>query len=265
MRFLALVFALLLAAGAWAAGQKLVMKDGSYQVVRSYERQGDRVRYFSLERHQWEEAPASLVDWEATEESDREEKASAAERAERAGNLEEDIAKENFGHEIAPGLRLPEKDGVFVVREGAVVALTPQQASARVDKKRLATNVLIPIPILKNRSLVEIPGERAAVRLKASPAELFANGKVAGDSRYALVRLKAKKGKREVQAILTNIIGRNPKHAGDYIELKAETLARDVYRLVPASPLPAGEYAIVEFIGDDLNVYVWDFAVDPLK
>ena len=51
---------LLLLALAWpasSAGQKLVLKDGSYQLVRSYQRQGDRVRYFSLERNNWEEVP----------------------------------------------------------------------------------------------------------------------------------------------------------------------------------------------------------------
>ena len=50
---------------AWA-NQKLYMKDGSYQVVSSYEIQGDRVRYFSVERAEWEEVPTSLVDFDAT-------------------------------------------------------------------------------------------------------------------------------------------------------------------------------------------------------
>src|ERR1700722_5445045 len=51
------------AAGArLSRGKKLVLKDGNFQLVREYERKGERVRYFSLERGAWEEIPAAMVD-----------------------------------------------------------------------------------------------------------------------------------------------------------------------------------------------------------
>src|SRR5260370_6142349 len=40
-------------------GKKLVLKDGSFQLVRDYRRNGERVRYLSAERGDWEEIPAA--------------------------------------------------------------------------------------------------------------------------------------------------------------------------------------------------------------
>src|ERR1700678_4157566 len=68
--FLVLLFssvAATLPALAQTPNQRLVLKDGTYQVVSKYQRVGDRVRYLSAERGQWEEMPADLVDWAATE------------------------------------------------------------------------------------------------------------------------------------------------------------------------------------------------------
>ena len=49
--------ALLLAAASALFGEtfKLYLNDGDYHVVREYQVQGDRVRYYSTERGEWEE------------------------------------------------------------------------------------------------------------------------------------------------------------------------------------------------------------------
>src|SRR5260370_42652626 len=47
-------------------GKKLVLRDGSFQLVRDYQRKGERVRSLSAERGGGKEIPAAMVDWDAT-------------------------------------------------------------------------------------------------------------------------------------------------------------------------------------------------------
>src|SRR5690348_14043295 len=50
-----------------AANFKLYLKDGGYQLVREYQVEGDRVKYYSVERSTWEEIPLMLVDLKRTD------------------------------------------------------------------------------------------------------------------------------------------------------------------------------------------------------
>ena len=84
-----------------------ILKDGSYQSVTKYEIKGERVRYLSAERGEWEEMPKSMVDWPATEkyEKDRAAGASTPEAAELDKELEADReAQEALSPQVAPGL-----------------------------------------------------------------------------------------------------------------------------------------------------------------
>src|SRR4029077_5648213 len=56
--------------GIAGRGKKLVLKDGTFQIVREYQRKGERVRYLSAERGDWEEIPAAMVDWDATQKAE---------------------------------------------------------------------------------------------------------------------------------------------------------------------------------------------------
>ena len=105
---------------------RLILKDGSYQVVMSYQVNGNVVRYTSAERDATEEVPAELVDWDATHKWERQHPAADESDAGQglavapAPAIDPELLKEEADRaawtpEVAPELRLPEQDSVLAL------------------------------------------------------------------------------------------------------------------------------------------------------
>src|SRR5438445_10620103 len=93
--------------------KRLIMKDGSYQTTTQWEIKGDRVRYYSSERYDWEELPRDMVDWAATDKYNKEREGSRDETIKEIAK--EDEADERESPLVVPGLRLPSTGGVFLL------------------------------------------------------------------------------------------------------------------------------------------------------
>src|SRR5258708_11679332 len=150
-------------------GKKLVLKDGSFQLVRDYQRTGERVRYLSAERGNWEEIPAAMVDWDATA------KAAASERAEEDALAKKIHAQEqaqkietimdvDASLQVAPGVFLPPGEGMFLIDGKSVKPLEQVGSQIKTDKKQYLKRVLSPIPIVSSKQNVQNLGSRAHIR-----------------------------------------------------------------------------------------------------
>ncbi len=245
-------------------GKKLVLKDGSFQVVREYQRKGERVRYYSVERSEWEEIPATIVDWDATRKAEAEaakhekelvEKIKATEAAERAVELDVDASIQ-----IAPGVFLPSGEGMYAVQGAELVPLEQAAADMKVDKKRVLEQVLSPIPIVPSRHKVQIPGKSAQVRLTTREPEFYirTDGR---EPQLELIHAQVKGDTRLLEFISTNIAGQHTEKR-QTISLQSWKLAKGVYRFTLSQTLEPGEYAVGEILPEGLNLNVWDFGVD---
>lgn len=258
--------------------KRLILKDGSYELISQYTIQGDRVRYFSTERHGWEELPASLVDWAATEKYAGQE---AHEASERMNEALDKASKERSEEEarkplVAPGVRLPSPDGVYLLD---VYQSKPELNSLAQNgadlKKNTGGNILRGVinPIASSKQTVELQGLHARIQSHVSvPAIYFAidtNDPLRGYSsatakdHLRIVRCEAKKGNRIVVAFNIAVYGK-VKQQAQYVEAKIELVSDYWVKITPSAPLPSGEYALVELDGKgSMNQFVWDFGVNP--
>jgi hypothetical protein len=201
-RLLGAVVAVLLVAGTVAMAQthkplpmkpgipgtgsnhRLILKDGSYQVVRKYEIVGDRVRYISLERGgDWEELPEALVDWEATRKWERDHADQTADDASDAMKEAENIDKEEATEraeqaarmpEVAKGLELPDRDSVFALDtyEGTpeLVELPPNELAVDAKTHHGLSTLN---PMAGARASIELPGAHAKVHLHVNDPAIY--------------------------------------------------------------------------------------------
>jgi hypothetical protein len=266
---------------------RLVLKDGNYQSFSKCEVAGERVRYLSAERYEWEEVPNELVDWEATAKYEEARVAGKLEDARIAGAEEEAErrAQEARSPAVLPGVRLPDTSGVFLLDtfQGKPELIELSQNGGEINPER-GRNVLRAAlnPFAGSKQSIELKGARAQVQghvskpvfyLNVEPAasdsgassgaEATAHAEPALAERYRIARVHRRKDSRVVGNLKVAFTGKLSQQQ-DLVPSTVELFSGPWVKLTPLAPLEPGEYAVVEMLGEkEMNLYVWDFGVDP--
>jgi hypothetical protein len=288
---LAAFLALAKPASAQELAHRLILKDGSYQLVTKYETKGDRVRYYSAEREDWEELPASLVDWPATEkyEKDRTSNTPVPEAAELDKEVAEEAVREQAKlPQVAPGLHLPEDSGVFLFDsfQGEPQLDEIQQNAADVSHSTKGALLRQAIPMAGLKQSIEIEGAHASVQAHVAVPSLYINEEGDPDHPGAANSASPKLGKKSSdtpegpeqpeqpeQAVVPfdrfiivhaevkggrRVVGavkRAPtgKVAQEQHPVKTtiDRVTGGWLKITPTEPMPPGEYALVETVGSE--------------
>src|SRR5579859_6900055 len=263
-------------------GLKLMLTDGGYQLVREYQRNGEHVRYFSMERGAWEELPASLVDWGATAKAEAEMQKQSAELLEKVHKQEEARRLDNVTDidaslRVGDGAFLPSGEGMFVVEGKTIRILDQAGAAMKTDQKRVIAEVLSPVHVVPGKQTLVMQGAHAVVRLKTNSPEFYlreappdpdSTSSIQRSRRPSeagpdveLVRTKVGRNSRVLESIKT-LFGQAVSENINVISIQRWDVAPNVYRFTLSQPLPPGEYVLAEVLEEGLNLYVWDFGLD---
>jgi hypothetical protein len=301
MRLLLASALMLLTLGVGAAQQKpqrtrLIMKDGSYQLVLGYQVAGKVVRYQSAERDgETEEVPLALVDLAATERWQQEHTLAQKQAPVLSPELAaEEADRRSKTPEVAPNLRLPDEDSVLVLDQfhsAPELVPLPQEESDLNKETAHAVQKKELNPFATSHAMIELKGPSSETQFHATALVFYVRtGKdeeedggggamtvdthgVAGretpaggnpDSGYVVERLDVRSDSRVVDSFRIPLLGSGKKQA-EVIEMKQEQLPGGHWmRLIPEQPLQPGEYALIEVLNaKEINLNVWDFGVHP--
>ena len=256
------VLLLFLCAGVLVAAQafKLYLKDGSYQLAREYQIQGDRVHYYSTERSQWEDIPLALIDLSKTQ---SEHKAEEDRRtSELRSEAEEEHAEREQKREIAS---IPMEPGAYYKAGGKVEALPSANYQVVTDKKRRALQMISPVPIIPGKATVVIQNAHSKFLVTDDRPSFFL--RLAKEERFGIIRLTPKKNLRIVENIAIIPVAKHAMEERKQMDTFEQQLGEGLFRVWPEKTLTPGEYALVEFSDkddvEDVELLVWDFAVVP--
>ena len=251
------ILALVLSAAALlAANFKLYLKDGDYHIVREYKVEGDRVRYYSVERSDWEEIPLTLVDLKRTE-AERQGREQAIRKA-----AEELAAEEKFEREQAEErARVPQNPGVYLLDGKELKALKQAESKAVTSTGRSILKVLAPIPVVTGKVTVELDGERSDTVISSNRPEFYF--RLSEDEQFGIVRLSKKKGARVVQKWTVIPVTNEIVEEQEDVEIFRTQVDNQLYKIWPTAPLEPGEYAVVKFTPGKRNIQIWDFSCRP--
>jgi hypothetical protein len=254
------IFALLaLAVAAWAANVKLYLNDGTYQLVREYKVESDRVRFYSLERSDWEEVPKELVDLKRTDSEAKQRQAEIDKEAKVFS--EEEKAERDLQKEV---MRIPQNPGVYWLEATETKALKVAESTVHTDKGRSILKVLSPLPVISGRAAVEINGPHSEHIFTNPEQEFYIQ--LSETERFAILHVTSKAAVRVVENLNIVPVSKEIEEERDPVEIfQKELTHHGLYKIWPKKPLPPGEYAVVEFTEGKMNMQIWDFAIKPAK
>jgi hypothetical protein len=234
---------------------KLYLKDGGYHVVREYQVQEDRVRYYSTERGEWEEIPLELVDLKRTQ--DEEASIAAARQETLAADAAEERAEREQARQVA---RVPMNPGIYWLKGDDLEPLQQSETKIVTNRRRSVLKALAPIPVVSGKATLEIDGPASVNVVRGERPEFFL--RLSLDERFELVKLTESKDHNRIVERWTIIpVTKEVMQEHELIPTFRLQVADGLYKIWPQKPLPPGDYAFIQWTEGKGNTQVWDFTL----
>ena len=241
---------------ASAANLKLYFKDGSDQLVREYKIENDRLSYYSVDRDEWEEVPLSIVDLDKTQ-AEIKQRADDV-RADAAAQAAEDKAELDARKQVEA---VPAEEGVYLIENEQLKPMKVGESKIVTNKRRSVLKAISPVPMVNGKATLELDGPHSSQGTANRSPEFYI--RLSQDERFGIVRMGEHKGNRVVEKLTIQPVINETVQEPDMVEVFRQQVADGLFKIWPQKPLEPGEYAVVEYSVEKVNMQVWDFFVAP--
>ncbi len=250
---------LLLTATMFAANFKLYLKDGGFHIVSEYKVEGDRVRFYSVERSEWEEMPVNLLDLKRTESENSARQTKLEEEAKIISA--EDKARREQDREV---MKIPQDPGAYMVENNRLRIFNVAESKVHTNKGRTILKVLSPVPMVAGKATVEVDNPHSTNIVTDRRPEIYIQ--LSADERYGIIKLTPKGEVRIADRLSIVPVTKEVVDDIDEVPIFRKQLTESyLYKIWPEQDLANGEYAVVQFTPGKLNMQIWDFAIKAGK
>jgi hypothetical protein len=242
-----------------AANFKLYMKDGTFHIINQYKVEGDRVKFYSVERSDWEEMPVDLLDLKRTE----------AENSARTAKLEEenkiiDAEEKARREQDREVMKIPQDPGAYMIEDNKLRIFHAAESKLHSDKRRTVLKVLSPIPMVSGKATVELDNAHSTNIVKDSRPEIYLQ--LSADEQFGIIKLTPKGEVRIADRLSIVPVTKEVVDDIDLVPIFRKQLSDNLlYKIWAEQSMEDGEYAVVQFTPGKSNMQIWDFAIKAPK
>ena len=217
------------------------------------------MKFYSVERSEWEEMPVDLLDLKRTE----------AENTARAAKVEEDNkiimeeekARKEQDREV---MKIPQDPGAYMVEDNKLRIFQVAESKVHSDKGRTVLKVLSPMPMVSGKATVEVDNAHSTNVVKDSRPEIYIQ--LSADEQFGIIKLTPKGEVRIANRLEIVPVTKEVMDNIDLVPIFRKQLTDNLlYKIWPEQPMENGEYAVVQFTPGKTNMQIWDFAVKTAK
>ena len=115
--------------------------------------------------------------------------------------------------------------------------------------------------MVSGKATVQLKGEHSSFIVHQDLPEFYL--RLEQQDKFGIVQLTPTKGIRIVENIDIAPVTNEKFDNAKQIPVFQRELASGLYKVWPEKPLEPGEYALIEYVGEDLDLRIWDFAYQP--